>query len=217
MPIFDTSVWSALERRSGDAFLIAGVLLLASPTHIVLESFLNVPLPTWLVASVILPGLIATLIGLGGLYPQLSNRASWAAGIGGVFTTLAGVTLLVLFGWIIGDGVLTATTGTTVGSPPAFVFLSLPVTMTLAFLLFGIAGLRDAVPSRRVGALLLSFALPWLVVLAATPVYGSAFPRWLTLAIYGPIPVVMLATGYTLRMDSLSTVRGPSAAEITVR
>lgn len=34
-----------LERRNADAFLVAGVLLLASPTHIVLEAFLNVPLP----------------------------------------------------------------------------------------------------------------------------------------------------------------------------
>jgi len=210
-----TALWSALERRSAAAFLVAGVLLLASPTHVVLERYLNVPLPTWLVASVILPGLIATLIGLGGLYPRLAKRAPRTAAIGGLFTTLAGVTLVVLLGWILGDSVLTAAAGRTIGSPPGFVFLSLPVTMTLAFVSFGTAGLRVAVPSRRVGGLLLSFALPWIVVLAATPVYGAAFPRWLTLAIYGPVPVVMLATGYTLRTEPPSAVPEPSAVDPT--
>jgi len=210
-----TTVWSALDHRSADAFLVAGVLLLASPAHIGLELFLDVPLPSWLVASVILPGLLAALVGLGGLYPRLAARAPRTAAVGGAFTTLACVTLVVLLGWLLGDGVLTATAEATIGSPPGFVFLSLPVTMTLAFVAFGTASLRVAVPSRRIGALLSAFALPWVVTLVATTVYGSAFPRWLTLAIYGPIPFVMLATGYTLRMESLSTVRDPSAADTT--
>lgn len=206
---------TTLERWNADAFLVAGVLLLASPTHIVLESFLNIPLPTWIVASVILPGLIATLVGLVGLYPRIADRAPRMAAIGGLFTALAGTTLTVLLGWILGNSVLTAAWGMTIGSPPDIAFLSLVVTMTLAFVLFGTASLRVAVPSRRVGTLLLSFALPWIVILVAQSVYGSAFPRWLTLAIYGPIPVVMLATGYTLRIESLPTTAENSTTDTT--
>lgn len=137
------------------------------------------------------------------------------AAIGGLFTALAGTTLMILLGWILGDSVLTAAWEMSIGSPPNIAFLSLVVTMTLAFVLFGTASLRVAVPSRRVGALLLSFALPWIVILVAQPVYGFGFPRWLTLAIYGPIPVVMLATGYTLRIESLPTTAENSTTDTT--
>lgn len=208
-------VGSALERRSAEAFLLAGVLLLASPAHVGLELFINVPLPSWMVASVILPGLIATLVGLVGLYPRIADRAPRMASVGGLFTGLAGTTLVVLLGWILGGSVLTAASGIAIGSPPDVAFLVLAVTMTLAFVSFGTASLRVAVPSRPVGALLLSFALPWIGSLAATAVYGSAFPRWLTLAIYGPIPVVMLATGYGLRIESVPTARESFTVDTT--
>lgn len=215
MHIAPTRAWRAFERWSTEAFLLAGVLLLASPAHIGLELFMNVPLPSWMVASFILPGLTATLVGLVGLYPRIADRAPRMASVGGLFTALAGTTLVVLFGWILGDNVLTEASGMAIGSPPDAAFLVLAVTMTLAFVSFGTASLRVAVPSRPVGALLLSFALPWFVSLAATPVYGSAFPRWLTLAIYGPIPAVMLATGYTLRIESMSAAREDSAIDTT--
>lgn len=211
-----TRVLRTLERWSAEAFLLAGVLLLASPAHIVLELFVNIPLPSWLVASFIMPGLIATLVGLGGLYPQIAERASWMATLGGLFTTLAGATIVVLLGWILADSVLTTASGMAPGSPPDTAFPILAVSMMLAFVLFGTASLRVTVPSRLVGALLLSFALPWIVSLVATTVYGHALPRWLTLAIYTPIPVVILATGYTLRTESLSVARENSAIDTTL-
>ena len=210
-----TRVGRTLERRSAEAFLVAGVLLLASPAHIGLELFMDVPLPSWMVASVILPGLIATLAGLVGLYPRIADRAPWMASIGGLFTTLAGTILLVLLGWILGDSILTTASEMAIGSPPDITFLILAMAMTLAFVLFGTASLRVAVPSRLVGILLISFALPWIASLAATSLYGSAFPRWLALAIYGPIPVVMLATGYTLRIESMPAARENSARDTT--
>lgn len=216
MQTISTRVWGTIERWSAEAFLVAGVLLLASPAHIVLELFLNISLPSWMVASLILPGLIATLFGLAGLYPQIADRAPRMAAIGGLFTTLAGATIVVLLGWILADSVLTTASGIAPGSPPDTTFLILATTMTLAFVCFGTASLRVSVPSRLVGVLLLSFALPWIVSLAATPVYGPAFPRWLTLAIYSPIPVVMLATGYTLRTESLADARENSAIDTTL-
>lgn len=210
-----TRAWGALERWSAEAFLLAGVLLLASPAHVGLELFMNVPLPSWLVASVVVPGLIATLVGLVGLYPRIADRAPRMASLGGLFTTLAGTILVVLLGWILGNSVLTAASEMAIGAPPDVAFLGLAVTMTLAFVLFGTASLRVAVPSRLVGALLLSFALPWTVIIAAKPVYGSTFPGWLTLAIYGPIPVVMLATGYTLRIESAPPARENASVDTT--
>lgn len=210
-----TRVWSVLDHWRAEAFLAAGVLLLASPTHIALELFIGVPLPSWLVALFVLPGLIATLVGLLGLYPRIADRAPWIAIVGGVITAMAGSILFVLFGWIVGGSLLTAVSGMAVSMPPETAFQSLALTLTLAFLLFGVANLWYAIPSRNVGFLLVSFSLPWVSSLAATSIYGAVLPDWLTIGIYGPIPFLMLATGYVLRMESTPTGRDDYSVDIS--
>lgn len=210
-----TQAWSLLERRSSDAFLVAGVLLLASPAHVVVERFIGLPLPSWVVALFILPGLFATLVGLLGLYPRLTDQSPRLALAGGVITTATGGILVVLLGWILSATVLTAVSTTAIGLPPDAAFTVLSVLMTLAFLLFGVASLRSATASPIVGLLLLSFAIPWIMTVAATVVYGSTFPEWLLLAIYGPIPLVMLATGYRLRTVSAPSEQDNSSVDVT--
>lgn len=202
MTTTSTKVGSSLEDWSAEAFLVGGGLLLASPIHVGLELFLGVPVPSWLVALFVIPGLIASLVGLTGLYPRIADHSPRAALAGGASTVIATTTLVVLLGWTLGRSILSALTGIDVGTPPDTAFVMLAITITLAFILFGITSLRFAIPSRPVGLLLLSFTLPWMVILAATSVYGAAFPNWLVLAIYGPIPWMMLATGYTLRIES---------------
>jgi len=197
-------VLQTLEPWSATAFFIAGGLLLASPTHIVLELFMNIPLPSWIVALFIIPGLMATLVGLLGLYPRLVDRAPRLALIGGVMAGITGTILAVIFGWILGGALLSAVSGIAIGTPPGVLFSTFALTMTLGFVFFGVATLRSPGLAHSFGLLLLSFAMPWVVVFAATAVFGSTFPEWLTLAIYGPIPFIMLATGYTLRVGGLS-------------
>lgn len=214
MSTVHTRIQSAFEGRSADAFLVAGVLLLASPTHVGLELFLDVPLPSWLVALFVLPGLFATLVGLAGLYPRIADRAPRLGLVGGVITVVAGAILLILLGWVLGNSLLTAVSGLALGTPPGAVFMLLSVSLTLAFVLFGIASMRFAVPSRSVGFLLLSFALPWVTGLSATAVYGPTFPAWLTAVIYGPIPFVLLATGYMLRLNTAPTTREDAVADM---
>ena len=212
--IYRDTVAITLEQWSSTAFFLGGGLLLASPAHIVLELFMDIPLPSWLVALFILPGLMATLVGLLGLYPLLVDRAPILALAGGVVAGITGTILAVIFGWIIGDAFLSAVFGVVVGTPPAVLFMLLALTMTLGFVLFGVATLRSSSLTRSFGLLLLSFAAPWFVVLATTLVYGSSFPDWLTLAIYGPIPFIMLATAYTLRMKSVATGREDVSADM---
>lgn len=202
-----TRLWAALERWRAEAFLSAGGLLLASPTHVSLEWFFDVTLPPWLVALFVLPGLLASLVGVLGLYPRVAGEAPRFAVTGAVAVVLAAANLIVVLGWVLGGSLLTAVSGMAVGMPPEFLFASLAPTLTTGFVLFGLACLQSGAPSRTVGSLLLSMAAPWVVVLAAMPVFGSAFPPWLTLAIYGPIPFVMLATGYALRTQSRPTGR----------
>ena len=211
--IYRDTVAITLEQWSSTAFFLGGGLLLASPAHIVLELFMDIPLPSWLVALFILPGLMATLVGLLGLYPLLVDRAPILALAGGVVAGITGTILAVIFGWIIGGAFLSAVLGVVVGTPPAVLFMLLALTMTLGFVLFGVATLRSSSLTRSFGLLLLSFAAPWFVVLATTLVYGSSFPDWLTLAIYGPIPFIMMATAYTLRMKSVATGREDVSAD----
>lgn len=188
--------------------------MIASPAHVVLELFVGIPLPSWLVVLFVVPGLLASLVGVVGLYPSVSDRAPRLALAGVASATVAGTMLVVLLGWTLGATLLPPVSGLVVGPPPGVVFVSLPVTMTLGSVLFGVASLRSGVPSRTVGGLLLAFATPWIVVLAATPVYGAAFPRWLTLAVYGPLPVVMLATGYAIRAGSVPTEREDATTDV---
>jgi hypothetical protein len=77
----------------------------------------------------------------------------------------------------------------------------------MGFVLSGVASLRSASLSRSTGLLLLSFAVPWIVILAVTPVYGSDLPGWVALAVYGPMPIVLLATGFRLRSETPWTDR----------
>lgn len=207
--------WPVLNHWRAEAFLAAGVLLLASPTHIALELFIGVPVPAWLIALFVFPGLIATLVGLFGLYPLLADRAPRLTTVAGVSTAMAGLILSVLLGWIVGGSLLTAVSGMAVRMPPAIAFQSLSITLSLAFLLFGIAILWYAIPSRGVGILLVSFSLPWVSSLVATSIYGSAFPDWLAIVIYGPIPFLMLATGYLLRMELPPTGREAYSVDLS--
>jgi len=66
--------WRWMERWRALAFVIAGLLLLASPATKALALFVGVSLPTWLVVSLVFPGLLASMVGLLGLYPTLARQ-----------------------------------------------------------------------------------------------------------------------------------------------
>jgi hypothetical protein len=208
-------VWPPLENRSSEAFLVAGTLLLASPAHLGIELVGAFSLTSWVVALFVFPGLFAALVGVSGLYPQLADQSPRLALTAGVITTSTGAMLVGLLGWILGASLLNAVSTLSLGMPPDIAFVTLSVSMTLSFLSFGIASLRSAAPSRAVGLLLLSFATPWILAVAATLVYGSTFPEWLLLLIYGPVPLIMLATGYTLRTPSTLTAEDDTAVDVT--
>lgn len=214
MRVGSTRLWRALEGWSATAFFVAGGLLLASPAHIALELFVDVPLPSWLVALFILPGLLAALVGALGLYPRLVDRAPHVALAGGIAAGITAAILAVLFGWVLGGAVLAAVSGIAIGRPPDALFSAFAVTMTVGFVLFGVAALRAPGLERSLGLLLVSFAVPWLVVLAAAAVVGAPFPPWFVLAAYGPIPLIMLATGYVLRGGAVSTGRAADAVDV---
>lgn len=200
-----TSVWTLLARWRARAFLIGGGLLLASTVTKGLALLADVSPPVLLITVFVFPGLLVALAGLLGLYPRLTDDASRLALAGGVATVFAGFGVTLLFGWVLASSVSPSLGAITVTAPPGSVFLSLMVLIATGFVLFGLASLQAAVHSRSTGFLLLGFATPWVVILAVTPVYGSDLPGWLALTLYSMMPIVLLATGYSVRDgDSLS-------------
>jgi hypothetical protein len=195
----DMSVWPLLARWRARAFLVAGGLLLASPATKALALLPGVSPPVWLVALLVFPGLLAALAGLIGMYPQLADETPLLAFAGGVVAAFTGSGLTLLFGWVFASSVFPSLGALAVTEPPGWAFVSLMVLIPTGFALFGVASLRAAVHSRSTGYFLLGFAVPWVAILAVTPVYGSDLPGWLALAVYGVMPIVLLATGYSVR------------------
>jgi len=195
--------WRWIERWRAPAFVVAGLLLLASPATKALALFVDASLPTWLVVILVFPSLLASMVGLLGLYPTLTRQVPRLSLAGGVVAAMAASATAVAFGWMLAASVPALEVIAT--PPPGPVFLSFMVSIALGFALFGVASLRTTAISRSIGLLLLGFAVPWMVILAVTPVYGSDLPSWLALALYGVMPPVLLATGHALRDGSIST------------
>ncbi|MFB6137623.1 MAG: hypothetical protein ABEJ42_04700 [Halobacteriaceae archaeon] len=192
------TLWHRLERRAATCFLVGGMLLVGSPTHIVLEEFVGVALPTWFVAGIVLTGLVAVFLGVLGVTRSLRAPAPTLALASAVLAAVAAVEVTALLAWIFGAA-LPAGTDWLGGGPPDAAFVAVAVTATLAFVGAGGGSLRTGVPSRRVGALLLLAASPWLGTLGATAVWGSAVPPWVALLVYLPVPVAALGTRVALR------------------
>ena len=196
-----------LERWRPRAFLIAGGLLIASPATKAVAVFTDGSLPVWLVVLLVFPGLLVALAGTLGMYPQLADETPRLAFVGVTVTAVAGGAVALLFTWILVSSVIPASGGVVDTAPPGLVFLSVMSLTAMGFVLSGVASLRSASLSRSTGLLLLSFAVPWIVILAVTPVYGSDLPGWVALAVYGPMPIVLLATGFRLRSETPWTDR----------
>lgn len=188
------------KQWSCKAFLFAGILLVGAPSHLVLDHFTSVSTPAWLIAPVVLTGLMSSLVGLLTFYPRLSDRTVWLNIAGAVNVVIAGVGTIGILGWALAASILPIVSEVSISTvPPAPVFLVVMMTMALAFVLSGIASLLTVDLSKIVGLLMLSFAVPWIVVVAATLMFGSEVPTWLSFPVYGAMPLILLATSHVLR------------------
>jgi hypothetical protein len=198
---------TSLARRSGAAFLVAGGLLLGSTTLKGIGWFTTASPPAGLVMLFAVPGLLVTFAGLLGLYPRLADRSPRLSRAGLAATIIGGTGLLVTVAWGVVGGALRAVFGEALpATPPEALFVALVATIALAAGLFGVAGLRTRVPSRRVGLLLLGYAATY-VALVVAGIALATVPDWLYLGIYGAQPVVLVTTGYHLRRASVPTDR----------
>lgn len=212
MPFVSKRSWGMLERWSGTAFLIAGGLFLISPAAKGLVLLTDVSPQVWLVSLLVFAGLSSSLVGLLGLYPQLSRLNPRLSIVCVAATVIAGVWTLVAFAWMMGAHLFPLVSGSNgLPTPPGIVFMSLVLSLASAFLLFGIASSWSAIPSRTVGGLLLSLVVLWGVIIAGS--VFSLLPAWLSVATYGLIPVVMLVVGHQLRTRYAQTMSKLQSSE----
>lgn len=202
-----TTPLETLERWSPTAFLVAGVLLVAFAASVGLEVFMGVSGPQ---AFVSIPGFLAALIGLLGLYPKLAEQSPRLARASVVVVALALVGFFVNFTWVVA---LTAMNGIDAGTPPEPVILLTVLLTILGFILFGVTGLRANTLSRTGGLLLLAPPAVFAVMVAGA--IAGYTPGWSTFAIAAMQAVAHLAIGLVLRNADMPTDRAKPAADTT--
>lgn len=195
---------ASLEDRTATAFTLAGLALLAS-------LFVPVGLSAvtdwaWVAGLALVGvGVLATVTGLLGLYPGVSERAMLPASAGLFGAAVAGAAALALLAMagvaLVGGAVL----GAELGKPTAVftaVALSMAGGLTLGYLAFGLAGWRAGHPSCRTGQLLavagLLLLVPTLGELLEKGV-GVRPPAWLFLPVLVLVALDTLAVGNAIR------------------
>lgn len=197
----DSTVWESLERWSATAFLVAGVLFLASAAVTVVDVAVGAEqLRLQLGQATVGAGWFAGLVGLLGLYRRLADRNRWLVRVGAFFVALG------LVGYaIMTVGVLAIFAGVPESdlAPLEPVFLPLMlVGSVLTFPLFGVALLRTEGQSRTVGVLLVTQTVVF-VVNAATPT-----PAEFVLLVLIGLLAINLGVGHLLRTASHPTDNG---------
>ena len=205
--------WESFEQWSATGFLVGGGLMTVFWALISLAVFMDIESPQGLFATA---ALVATFIGLLGLYPTLSDQSSRAAraGVGLLSVTTVGV--FVIFVWILASRILLVAGMDVPALPPGIIIGPTVGGYALTVLLFGVASLWTGVPSRMVGVLLLAifgvFALPPI----AGIIWGGYPAEWMAVIVSGLQAVAILSVGYILRTDSASTDHTETSADVSM-
>lgn len=153
-----TIMWRALERASPALFVSSGMLLLVQVILIGLRRYEVVHLSDQWTAVPSIPGVIAGLIALIGLCPQLSQKAPTLARFAAAAAASAGMLLCTAAAWLIGSSMRGG-----LPQPLPVWFLGVAAAFIVAFIFgFILSGAASFRAGRRVNAgLLLVPALAW--------------------------------------------------------
>lgn len=156
---------ATLERWSPRLFLAGGALFLLGAVNDGLIYFAGASNPEALSVVFLVSGLTAAMVGLVGLYPDLSDRTPNLAtsGLGSVGLTVAGMVVLATMALLSLALPALNLFGTAV---VPLVALPTGLLLVAAFLLFGVAVLRTTAFPRAVGGLLLAEVVLMAFVIA---------------------------------------------------
>lgn len=203
------------EQHTALLFLIAGVLFAGVAIYKGFHGFTSWSVPMEIDIVVGGLALIAPALGLLGLYPRVKEAAPRLSGVGIVSAVLAAVVVLAVLVWFF---VTTLQMGrfpvwdeAPVWTAAALVLVFL--TLSLAFLLFGMAGLRTTVLSRRVSLLLFIPAVLWLGLLGNVAL--RVIPE-MDFYVYVVDSVAALAIAHRLKTEAEPADRAEPAADTTI-
>lgn len=214
MSQYDTTNWETLESWRAMLFIIAGVVFAGDLTILLY----NLAVGTESQYLTVGQGLIGTawacsFLALLGFYPKLSERSKWLSRIGGVFAAIGLITNVVMA--VVSFGVAA---GVVSGGLDQYVPFFLPgvfLGIVFGFGLYGIATLRTAIYSQRVGALFLILVATFLTNLG-TGIAGYN-PLVKIIGVVAVLILANLALGYTVRTGGadITASGGPSPDSIT--
>lgn len=172
----DTVARESFERWSTGAFVVAGLLWVGDAALLGSE-IMGLYEHGLLNGEFIISALLATMVGLLGFYPRLSDRMPRLALVSGAVAAIAGLGIVVTFVWHLAAIALSG-----VSTPPGIALIP-PL---VALVVFGVAILYSDAPSRAIGALVLVY----LAVLVAA-VGASDWLQFALAALLGGVGLVI--------------------------
>lgn len=211
----NTDRLESLEQYTTSLFLIAGVLFAGVALYKGMDAFTGWSVPMEIDTVVGGLALIAPAVGQVGLYSRVRDAAPRLsiAGIG--FAILAAAVVLVVMVWFF---VTTLQMGRfpVWDEAPVWTAVALIIvflTLSLGFILLGVAGLRTTALSRQVSLLLFIPAVLWLGLLGNVAL--SVIPE-MDFYVYVVDTVTALAIAYLLRADPEPMDRAEPTTDTTL-
>lgn len=205
--------WDWLEEHSSTAFIVVGGLWFIDTVLLAFERFLGISIlgTTGPVNGVLIAlAVLVSIIGLLGFYPRLAEQVPRLAFASVGVSALTAVGFGVVLVWTISASVVPG-----VPSLPDIVFMLFVVAVLLTFVLFDVAILWTAIPSRLVGSLLFVAVLTIVGDVVGFALYQGNAPEWEAPVAAAILTAVTLAIGYRLRTDSDRAVSTRSSTDST--
>lgn len=203
--------WNRLEEHSSTAFIVVGGLWFIDTVLLAFERFLGISIlgTTGPVNGVLIVfAVLVSIIGLLGFYPRLVDRVPRLAFASVAVSVLTAIGFGVILVWAVSASLVPA-----VPSLPDIIFMLFVVALLLTFLLFDVAILWAAIPSRLIGSLLFAAVLTLAGDIVGFAIYQGNAPEWEAPVVGAILTAVTLAIGYRLRIDSVSSDPAKSSVE----
>lgn len=200
------SGWRSLEENAGEAFLVGGLLMIASAIMPVALSTLT----NWAwVTGILLIGIgtLSVAAGLLGLHPTLVDQSPGLARLGAVAAGIAALGAVALASMGSVAGVFGGALGLALPKPTmAFKLVALTAAAGLAvgLLAFGVAAIRTAAPTRSIGGLLTGGGVVLLLPVVNESLrltLGTGVPSWILFPAIGLLAFDAVAIGFAIRSE----------------
>jgi vacuolar-type H+-ATPase subunit I/STV1 len=199
--------WKALSEWNGQAFLAAAVLLAGVALYKGIGDFTSMTVPSAVDTGYGGLALLAPVVALLGLYPRIRESAPRLSGAAAVSSVLSAVAVFVIWAWFFGTTLQLGRFPMIPEEAPVWAAAALALnflTLSVGFLLFGIASVRSSNVPKSVGLLLLIPGIMWIGLIVNIGV--RAIPN-MDFYVYIVNAVAVLAVGYLIWTGGQSTGR----------